>query len=114
MELYVGNLPWSINDEGLTKLFSTHGTVSRAKVVMDRDTGRSRGFGFVTMASDAEGQAAIQALNGSSSEGRTLNVRAAEPRPAGDRPQRREGGGGGGGGGGRDGGGGGRGGYGRG
>ncbi len=105
MELYVGNLPWSINDDGLTKLFSAHGAVTRAKVVMDRDTGRSRGFGFVTMSSDAEGQAAIQALNGSSCEGRNLNVRAAEPRPAGDRPQRREGGGGGGGGG--------RGGYGR-
>ncbi len=83
MELYVGNLPWSINDDGLTQLFATHGKVARAKVVMDRETGRSRGFGFVTMGSAPEGQAAIQALNGLDCEGRPLRVRAAEPKPPG-------------------------------
>jgi RNA recognition motif-containing protein len=83
VELYVGNLPWSINDDGLTQLFASHGKVARAKVVMDRETGRSRGFGFVTMGSPAEGQAAIQALNGLDCEGRPLRVRAAEPKPPG-------------------------------
>jgi RNA recognition motif-containing protein len=123
VELYVGNLPWSINDEGLTQLFGAHGKVERAKVVMDRDTGRSRGFGFVTMTNANEGQAAIQALNGADCDGRALRVREAEPRQAGGGGGmgggggggRREGGfgGGGGGGGRRDGGGGGGGGYGR-
>jgi cold-inducible RNA-binding protein len=78
VELYVGNLPWSINDDGLTQLFATHGKVARAKVVMDRETGRSRGFGFVTMGSPAEGTSAINALNGLDCEGR-----AAEPKPPG-------------------------------
>ena len=106
MELYVGNLPWSVDDGKLSQMFAAHGNVQRAKVVTDRDTGRSRGFGFVTMGSPAEGQAAIQALNGSSVEGRALTVRAAEERKPGGP---RQGGGGFGGGGG--GGGGGRGGY---
>jgi cold-inducible RNA-binding protein len=83
MELYVGNLPWSINDDGLTQMFAAHGKVARAKVVMDRETGRSRGFGFVTMGSASEGQAAIQTLNGQEVEGRPLRVRAAEPKPPG-------------------------------
>jgi RNA recognition motif-containing protein len=105
VELYVGNLPWSVTDEALTAMFAAHGAVSRAKVVMDRETGRSRGFGFVTMANAADGQKAIQALNGAEQQGRALRVREAEPRAPG-------GGGGGGGGGGygggrRDGGGGG-------
>jgi RNA recognition motif-containing protein len=80
VELYIGNLPWSMSDEELTSLFATHGSVERAKVVMDRDTGRSRGFGFVTMPNEAEGQAAIKSLNGSQQGGRAVNVRAAEPR----------------------------------
>ena len=80
MELYVGNLAWSITDEALSNLFAAHGTVSRAKVVMDRDTGRSRGFGFVTMANDSEGQAAIQAMDGADLQGRTLKVNEAQPR----------------------------------
>ncbi len=92
MELYVGNLPWSVTDEGLKQLFAPHGTVDRAKVVMDRDTGRSRGFAFVTMNNDAEARAAIDALNGQQNGGRPLTVRASEPRPP------REGGAGGGGG----------------
>lgn len=111
MELYVGNLPWSVNDEGLTNLFAAHGAVTRAKVVMDRETGRSRGFGFVTMTNPAEGKAAIDALNGKDFEGRALRVREAEPRQpgggmggGGGRPPRREGGGGGGYGGGSGGG----------
>ncbi len=83
MELYVGNLPWSIDDQGLTNLFAAHGAVKRAKVVKDRETNRSRGFGFVTMGSAAEGQAAIQALNGTDCDGRPLRVRAAEPKPPG-------------------------------
>ncbi|MBA3936959.1 MAG: RNA-binding protein, partial [Planctomycetes bacterium] len=83
VELYVGNLPWSINDEGLTALFAAHGVVQRAKVVMDRETGRSRGFGFVTMANAPEGQAAVQALNGQDYSGRALRVREAEPRQPG-------------------------------
>ncbi len=99
MELYVGNLPWSVTDESLTSLFAAHGKVDRAKVVMDRDTGRSRGFGFVTMANAPEGTAAIQALNGADIDGRPLRVREAEPRPpGGGAGPRREGGGGGGGG----------------
>jgi RNA recognition motif-containing protein len=95
VELYVGNLPWSISDEALSQLFAAHGKVDRAKVVMDRETGRSRGFGFVTMPNNNEGAAAIQALNGQSCEGRALRVREAEPRQGGP------GGGGGGGGGAR-------------
>ena len=91
MELYVGNLPWSMTNESLTALFTTHGAVTQSKIVMDRDTGRSRGFGFVSMANDAEGQKAIAALNGSQQEGRAMTVRVAEPRQA-------SGGGGGGGG----------------
>ena len=92
MELYVGNLPWSMTEEALTALFAAHGTVDRAKIVTDRDTGRSRGFAFVTMNNDAEGTASITALNGAKSDGRAITVRQAEPR------QPRAGGAGGGGG----------------
>ena len=110
MELYVGNLPWSINDDGLTQLFATHGKVARAKVVMDRETGRSRGFGFVEMSSGTD--EAIAALNGAEYQGRRLTVNEAKPRE--ERPRGGGGGGGyggGGGGGGYGGGGGGGGGY---
>jgi len=93
MELYVGNLPWSVTDESLSSMFAQHGPVDRAKVVTDRDTGRSRGFAFVTINDEAAGNAAIQALNGKDMEGRALTVRKAEPRPP-----RQEGGMGGGGG----------------
>lgn len=102
MELYVGNLPWAVDDAQLTSMFAAHGAVVRAKVVTDRDTGRSRGFGFVTMGDEAGAQKAIQVLNGQDCNGRALTVRKSEPRPAGGgRPGgfgRREGGGGGGGG----------------
>jgi RNA recognition motif-containing protein len=106
-KLYVGNLSYNTSDSDLEQLFAAHGTVQSAQVIMDRDTGRSKGFGFVEMSSDAEAQAAIQALNGQQVEGRALTVNEARPR------EDRGGGGGGRGGygGGRGGGGGGRGGY---
>ena len=102
-KLYVGGLPYSTTEDALEQLFSEHGTVESAKVITDRDTGRSRGFGFVEMESSAEAQAAISALNGTDLDGRTLTVNEAKPRE-----NRSGGGGGGGGGGGYGGGGGGR------
>jgi RNA recognition motif-containing protein len=99
-KLYVGNLSYDTDSSGLEQLFSQHGTVQSAEVIADRDTGRSKGFGFVEMGSDQEAQAAIAALNGTDYEGRALTVNEAKPRE--NRP-----GGGGGGGGGRRGGGGG-------
>jgi RNA recognition motif-containing protein len=113
MKLYVGNLAFRTTSEDLQQLFSQAGTVESASVVEDRDTGRSRGFGFVEMASKEEGEAAIAQFNGKELEGRNLTVNEARPRE--DRGGRGGGGGGGrggyGGGGGRGGGGGGRGGY---
>ena len=105
-KLYVGNLPYSFRDEDLQQAFSAHGAVSSAKVMMERDTGRSKGFGFVEMGSDAEAQAAINGMNGQQFGGRGLVVNEARPMEA--RPPRTGGGGGfgGGGGGGRSGGGG--------
>jgi cold-inducible RNA-binding protein len=134
-KLYVGNLPYTVRDEDLQQSFSAFGNVNSAKVMMERDTGRSKGFGFVEMGSDAEAQQAIAGMNGQSLGGRSLVVNEARPMEA--RPPRtggfgggrREGGGGGfggggfgggndggfrspyGGGGRREGGGGGRGGY---
>ena len=102
-KLYVGNLSYNATGSDLEQLFSQHGTVQSAEVIADRDTGRSKGFGFVQMGSDAEAQAAIAALNGQEHDGRALTVNEAKPRE--DRPR------GGGGGGGYGGGGGGRGGY---
>ncbi len=107
-KLYVGNLSYSVRDSDLQDLFAAHGTVDSAQVIMDRDTGRSKGFGFVEMSSDQEAQAAISALNGKEVEGRNLTVNEARPREEGGGGGRRGGGGGGGYGGG---GGGGRGGY---
>jgi RNA recognition motif-containing protein len=109
-KLYVGNLSYNTTSSDLEQLFSQHGTVQSAEVISDRDTGRSKGFGFVEMGSDQEAQAAIAALNGQQSDGRTLTVNEAKPRE--DRGPRGGGGGGGGRGGyGGGGGGGGRGGY---
>jgi RNA recognition motif-containing protein len=79
-KLYVGNLSFGVTDSTLAQLFEAHGTVQSAQVIMDRDTGRSKGFGFVEMSSDAEAQAAIQALNGQEVEGRALTVNEARPR----------------------------------
>src|SRR6516164_10562316 len=102
-KLYVGNLAYGITDSDLQQMFGAHGTVQSAQVIMDRDTGRSKGFGFVEMGSDQEAQAAIAALNGQDRDGRALVVNEARPKA--------EGGRGGGGRGGYGGGGGGRGGY---
>lgn len=110
-KLYVGNLAYSIRDEDLNQAFSQFGGVQSAKVMIDRETGRSKGFGFVEMGSDAEAQAAIQGLNGQALAGRAIVVNEARPReerPGGFRsPYGNVGGGGGGGGGGGYGGGGG-------
>ncbi len=79
-KLYVGNLSYRMTDSDLEQLFASHGTVSSAQVIMDRDTGRSKGFGFVEMASDQDAQSAITALNGKEIEGRTLTVNEARPK----------------------------------
>src|SRR5215208_5757759 len=100
-KLYVGNLSYDVDSSQLEQLFSAHGTVESAQVISDRDTGRSKGFGFVEMASDSEAQAAIAALNGQEHGGRALTVNEARPK------EERSGGGGGGGRGGFGGGGGG-------
>ena len=92
-KLYVGNLSYDVTNADLNTMFASHGTVSSAEVIQDRDTGRSKGFGFVQMGSDKEAQAAISALNGQQHDGRALTVNEAKPRE--DRP--RTGGGGGGG-----------------
>ncbi len=114
-KLYVGNLAYSVRDDSLMQAFAPFGTVTSAKVMMDRETGRSKGFGFVEMGSDAEAQAAINGMNGQAIDGRVVVVNEARPRE--DRPGGYGGGGGsrggygGGGGGGGYGGGGGGGGY---
>jgi hypothetical protein len=106
-KLYVGNLPYSVRDSDLEQAFGEFGAVTSAKVMMDRETGRSKGFGFVEMGSDAEAQAAINGMNGQPLGGRSVVVNEARPMEA--RPPRSGGyGGGGGGGGGSGGGGGGR------
>ena len=97
-KLYVGNLPYSVRDNDLEQAFGQYGGVTSAKVMMERDTGRSKGFGFVEMGSDAEAQAAITGMNGQSLGGRSLVVNEARPMEA--RPPRTGGGGYGGGGGG--------------
>ena len=109
MKLYVGNLSFQTTSEELQQLFSQAGTVESASVVEDRDTGRSRGFGFVEMASKEEGEKAIEQFNGTDMNGRNLTVNEARPRE--DRGNRGGGGGRGGYGGGGNRGGGGRGGY---
>ena len=79
-KLYVGNLSYSVDSSELEQLFAAHGTVVSAQIISDRDTGRSKGFGFVEMGSDAEAQAAIAALNGQDHQGRSLTVNEARPR----------------------------------
>ena len=101
-KLYVGNLPYQVRDNDLVQAFSEFGTVTSAKVMMERDTGRSKGFGFVEMGSDAEAQAAINGMNEQSLGGRSITVN--EARPMEPRPPRSGGFGGGGGGGGYGGG----------
>jgi RNA recognition motif-containing protein len=93
-KLYVGNLSYDMTEADLTQLFGQHGEVASAQIIMDRDTGRSKGFAFVEMATDEAAQNAIQALNGTMSNGRALNVNEARPKPAGGGGGRRDGGGG--------------------
>jgi len=94
MNIYVGNLPFSTNDDDLNDLFAQYGEVSSARIIMDRETGRSRGFGFVEMPDSSAGNKAIEALSGQQMDGRTLTVNEARPRE--DRGPRGGGGGGGG------------------
>ncbi len=101
-KLYVGNLTYNVNESDLEALFSQFGSVQSAQIIVDRDTNRSKGFGFVEMGTDQEAQAAIQGLNGRDHDGRNLTVNEAKPRE----PRSGGGGGYGGGGGGRSGGGG--------
>ena len=84
-KLYVGNLGYGVTDGDLTKMFETHGTVESSQIIMDRDTGKSKGFGFVEMKTDQEAQAATTALNGQDSGGRALTVNEARPRTEGAR-----------------------------
>ena len=98
IKIYVGGLPYATTDAQLQEIFSAHGTVESARVIMDKFTGRSRGFGFVEMSSSAEAQRAIQALNGTDLEGRNLTVNEARPQEnrsgfRGDRGGERKGGG---------------------
>lgn len=98
MDIYVGNLAYATNDDALRSAFGQFGTVESARVVVDRMTGRSKGFGFVEMTSAEEAQAAIAALNGQDLDGRTLRVNESQPKPEGSRreggfrPPRRDGG----------------------
>ena len=113
MNIYVGNLSWNLKDQDLSNLFATHGEVVSAKIVTDKFTGRSKGFGFVEMANDEQAQAAIAALNGSEVDGRNIVVNESRPKPEGGGGSgfKKRSFGGGGGGGGYKGGGGGGGGY---
>ncbi len=97
-KLYVGNLPYSVTQQTLEETFSQCGTVDSVNVITDRDTGQSKGFGFIEMSNDSEAQKAIQELNGTSLDGREIKVNEAKPKA----PRRDRGGGGGGGGYGRD------------
>ena len=92
MNLYVGNLSFKTTDASLKEVFSAHGQIESARVVMDRDTGSSKGFGFVEMPNREEAMAAIGALNGTDLDGRSINVNEARPKPEGG--ERRSGGGG--------------------
>lgn len=85
MNIYVSNLSYKLTDNDLRKLFEEYGEVSSAKVIMDRESGRSRGFGFVEMPIDTEGQKAIDELNQAEYYGKVINVNIARPRPEGDR-----------------------------
>ena len=96
-KLFVGGLDWNTNDQSLAQAFAGFGTVSEAKVIMDRETGRSRGFGFVTFQDNAEAQAAIAGMDGQSIDGRTVRVNEAQEKSGGGGGGGRGGGGGGGG-----------------
>jgi RNA recognition motif-containing protein len=95
MNIYVGNLSWSMTDDDLMNLFTEHGSVTSAKILKDKMNGRSKGFGFVEMEDDEAAKAAIAALNEVEVQGRKLIVNESQPRAEGDRPKRSFGGGGG-------------------
>ena len=80
MNIYIGNLPYSISEDELRDLFAAHGEVSSANIIMDRDSGRSKGFGFVEMPDKAQGEAAVNALNQTDVQGRSVRVNEARPR----------------------------------
>jgi RNA recognition motif-containing protein len=80
MNIYIGNLPYSISEDELRDLFAAHGEVSSANIIMDRDSGRSKGFGFVEMPDTAQGEAAVNALNQTDVQGRSVRVNEARPR----------------------------------
>ena len=80
MNIYVGNLSWNLKDQDLSNLFASHGEVVSAKIVTDKITGRSRGFGFVEMANNEDGPAAIEGMNGQDIQGRSISVNEARPR----------------------------------
>jgi RNA recognition motif-containing protein len=86
VKLYVGNLSYSVNEEDLRTAFGQYGTLDSVDVILDRNTGRSKGFGFIQMGNDDEAKAAIEGLNGKDLDGRSLNVNEARPRE--ERPQR--------------------------
>ncbi|MBG29767.1 MAG: RNA-binding protein [Opitutae bacterium] len=88
MDIYVGNLPWSASEQELSDAFSQHGTVEKATIIVDRESGRSKGFGFVTMNDNEQANSAIEALNGCDFGGRNLKVNEARPRE--ERPPRRD------------------------
>ena len=88
MNIYVGNLSWGLSDQDLRELFEAHGQVDRANIIKDRETGRSKGFGFVEMPDDAAGQQAIEALDEQEADGRNLRVNEARPRE--ERPPRKD------------------------
>jgi len=88
MDIYVGNLPWSATEQELTDSFGEYGAVEKASIITDRDSGRSKGFGFVTMGDNDEANAAIEGLNGADLGGRALKVNEARPRE--ERPPRRD------------------------
>ncbi len=105
MNIYVGNLSWQMTDDDLSNLFTQYGTVTSAKILKEKNTGRSKGFGFVEMEDEEAAKAAIAALNESEVQGRKLIVNESQPRPEGEGGYKKSGGGGYGGGGGRSGGG---------
>ncbi len=88
MDIYVGNLPWSASEQEIADAFAEHGTVEKATIIIDRDSGRSKGFGFVTMNDNDEANTAIEALNGYELDGRALKINEARPRE--ERPPRRD------------------------
>lgn len=84
MDIYVGNLAYAVGDQELQELFEAHGTVTSARVIIDRFSGQSKGFGFVEMPDQKEAEAAINALNGTDNQGRSLRVNESQPKPRGD------------------------------